>query len=399
LQVKIEIHKIEGTGLIMNTRVAKSVVAWSLGALICAWAWLGAAGGRTVGAAGPSEKPSEKLYQQTIDKAIEYLGTKGQAADGSFSARVGPAVTAIVVTGLVRNDRSLDDPLVSKGLKYLAGFVRDDGGIYAEGSRIKNYETCVVLMAFVVANKDHRYDKIIKNADAYIRGLQAEGVKEGPADLSYGGVGYGNATRPDLSNTAFLIDALKAAGADSDDKALQEALTFVSRCQNFESEHNTTPYAAKNPDGGFYYTPLVGQGPDAEKTENGGLPSYGSMTYSGLKSMIFAGLGADDPRVKAAVGWVHGHYDLQHNPGQGTSGLFYYYITFAKALDALGENKIETADGKSHAWREDLLTELASRQEKDGSWVNANGKWLEGDANLATGFALLALSYCRPEKP
>lgn len=174
-------------------------------------------------AAEAEQKPDGKLYDRTVDKAIDYLRTKGQSPDGSFSPRIGPAVTAIVVTGLIRNGRSLDDPMVGKGLKFLTGFVRDDGGIYAEDSRIKNYETCVVLMAFAEANQDHRYDKIIKNADAYIRGLQAEGSKKGPAELGYGGVGYGGATRPDLSNTAFLVDALKAAGAGADDKAIQEA--------------------------------------------------------------------------------------------------------------------------------------------------------------------------------
>jgi squalene-hopene/tetraprenyl-beta-curcumene cyclase len=251
-------------------------------------------------------------------------------------------------------------------------------------------------MAFAEANKDHRYDKIIKGADTYIRGLQAEGLKEGPANVAYGGVGYGGSTRPDLSNTAFLIDALKAAGAEADDKAIQEALVFVSRCQNLESAHNTTEWAAKDPDGGFYYTPLAGKGPDAEKTVKGALPSYGSMTYSGLKSMIYAGVGSDDERVKAAVDWARQHYDLENNPGKGTAGLFYYYITFAKALDALGKDELKTADGKSHNWRADLLTELASKQGKDGAWVNSNGMWLEGEANLATGFALLALSYCQP---
>ncbi len=348
-------------------------------------------------AAEPGGRPNAKLYEQTVERAVNYLQTKGQGADGSFSPQVGPAVTAIVVTGLIGNGRSLEDPTVRKGLDYLTGFVRDDGGIYAEGSRIKNYETCVVLMAFAAANNDHRYDKIVKNADAYIRGLQAEGLKQGAANVAYGGVGYGGSTRPDLSNTAFLIDALKAAGAGPDDKAIQDALVFVSRCQNLESEHNTTEFAAKNPDGGFYYTPLAGKGPDPEKTVNGALPSYGSMTYSGLKSMIYAGVGSDDERVKAAADWVRQHYDLENNPGKGTAGLFYYYITFAKALDALGNDKLKTADGKSHAWRDDLLTELASRQGKDGSWVNANNQWLEGDANLTTGFALLALSYCKPE--
>ena len=35
---------------------------------------------------------------------------------------------------------------------------------------------------------------------------------------------------------------------------MKKALVFVSRCQNLETEHNTTPFAAKIPDGGFYYT-------------------------------------------------------------------------------------------------------------------------------------------------
>ena len=60
------------------------------------------------------------------------------------------------------------------------------------------------------------------------------------------------------------------------------------------------------------------------------------MTYAGLKSMIYAGVGADDPRVKAALKWIQQHYDLSSNPGMGQAGLYYYYHTFAKALDAAG---------------------------------------------------------------
>ena len=68
-------------------------------------------------------------------------------------------------------------------------------------------------------------------------------------------MGYGAKSKnPDLSNTAFLIDALKAAGNGPDDEAMKKALVFVSRCQNLESEYNTTPNAAKVNDGGFYYT-------------------------------------------------------------------------------------------------------------------------------------------------
>ena len=288
--------------------------------------------------------------------------------------------------------------MVRKGLDYLTGFVRDDGGIYAEGSRIKNYETCVVLMAFAEANDDHRYDKIIKGADAYIRGLQAEGLKGGPASVGYGGVGYGGSTRPDLSNTAFLIDALKAAGAGPDDKAIQDALIFVSRCQNLESEHNTTEFAAKDPDGGFYYTPMAGKGPDAGKNGQGRAAQLWLHDLFGTEEHD---LRRRRPGRRAREGGrrlgARSITTWRANPGKGTAGLFYYYITFAKALDALGNanSKRPTANRMLGTT---ICCPMAGQQEKDGSWVNANNQWLEGDANLTTGFALLALSYCRPQK-
>jgi squalene-hopene/tetraprenyl-beta-curcumene cyclase len=173
-------------------------------------------------------------------------------------------------------------------------------------------------------------------------------------------------------------------------------LVFVSRCQNLESQYNTTQFAGKINDGGFYYTPAIGRQDEARSTSTGGLSSYGSMTYSGLKSMIYAGLTKDDPRVKAAYQWIQKNYDVGKNPGMGDAGLFYYYHTFAKTLDALGIHEIEDAKGVKHDWRRELTEELAKRQKPDGSWVNANTQWMEGDPNLATAFALLSLTYCRP---
>ena len=41
---------------------------------------------------------------------------------------------------------------------------------------------------------------------------------------------------------------------------MQKALIFVSRCQNLESKDNTSPFAAKVNDGGFYYTVAAGGG-------------------------------------------------------------------------------------------------------------------------------------------
>ena len=171
---------------------------------------------------------------------------------------------------------------------------------------------------------------------------------------------------------------------------------FVSRCQNLESADNQTPFAAKVRDGGFYYTPAAGGTSQAGETANGGLRSYGSMTYAGLKSMIFAGVDAGDPRVKAATEWIRRHYDLSENPGMQDNGLFYYYHTFAKALHAVGLDELVDDEGRSHNWRNELNQELARRQRDDGSWINENERWLEGNPELVTGYVLLALSYTQP---
>jgi len=346
--------------------------------------------------AAEAQRDTGKDYQQVVQRAIGFLRTKGQAPDGSYAGYAGPGVTSLVTAGILRHGRSPDDPLVAKSLKYLETFVRADGGIYRKGTFYRNYETSLALVCFAEANRDGRYKKLIANADKFLKGIQWDKDEEqDPASPGYGGAGYGKHKRPDLSNTSFLIDALLAAGNGPEDEAVKKALIFVSRCQNLETEHNTTKFSSKNPDGGFYYTPAAGGSSQAGETADGGLRSYGSMTYAGLKSMIYAGVGPDDPRVKAALKWAQKHYGLDSNPGMGDAGLYYYYHTFAKALDASGLDVIEDGDGVKHDWRAELIEELRRRQKPDGSWLNENERWLEGDRALVTGYALLTLSYCR----
>jgi squalene-hopene/tetraprenyl-beta-curcumene cyclase len=340
-----------------------------------------------------------RLYEQTVNKAIQYLQTKGQAEDGSYSRQVGPAVTALVTTGILRAGRSVDDPLVARSLKYLEKFVQPDGSVADPESRYKNYETCLAILCFSEANKEGRYDKLLAQSEKFVKGHQwDEGEGHDQSSFNYGGAGYGSKSRPDLSNTSFLMEALKATGNGPDDEAVQKALVFVSRCQNLETEHNATPFAAKVEDGGFYYTIAAGGQSMAGPTADGGLRSYGSMTYAGLKSMIYAGVGPDDPRVKAAFDWIQKNYTVKQNPGMEDAGLYYYYHTFAKALDAMGVELVEDASGQKHNWRAELVAELARRQRSDGSWINDNVRWLEGDPNLVTGYALLTLTHCRPGK-
>ncbi|HZZ73945.1 MAG TPA: prenyltransferase/squalene oxidase repeat-containing protein [Pirellulales bacterium] len=341
-----------------------------------------------------------KAYQKAVDKAIAYL-EKTQNENGSFGKQPTPAITAICLDGILKTGRSVDDPMVAKALKFVIGFVQPDGGIYSKDSPVQNYETCLCLLGLHEANQAGRFTKTIKNAEAFLKKIQwTDDKTTDPADFKFGGAGYGREGRPDLSNTGFLMDALKATGNGPDDPAVKAALVFISRCQNLESEHNTAPFASKVNDGGFIYNPIGKGESKAANTPDmpeGALRSYGSMTYTGLKSMIFAGLTKSDKRVKAAVGWVEKNYDLDSNPGMGKAGLYYYYHTFAKALNALGQDEITDAKGVKHNWRQELLKELISRQQPDGSWVNDTDRWLEKDSSLVTGYVLMTMSYCKPK--
>jgi squalene-hopene/tetraprenyl-beta-curcumene cyclase len=133
-------------------------------------------------------------------------------------------------------------------------------------------------------------------------------------------------------------------------------------------------------------------GPDGRRL----LRSYGTMTYAGLKSMIYAGLTKDDPRVKAAWSWVTKNWTLDENPGMkgsspdaAQSGLYYYFHTLAKALNAYNQPTIETTRGK-HDWRIEVVEKVATLQKPDGSW-QGDKRWMENNPVLVTAYTVLAL--------
>lgn len=340
--------------------------------------------------------PDRDAYHDSIERGVAFLRTT-QSEDGSWTAPDQIGLTALVTTSLLESGLTADDPTIAKAMAFLESHIQPDGGVYAPTSKHKNYETAITILAFEAANEDGRYNETLDHAVAYLKGLQwdeSEGID--PADPFYGGAGYGGHERPDMSNTQFFIDALIEAGVSPDDPAIQNALIFVSRSQNLESAFNNTPFASLVDDGGFYYTPAAGGTSQAGANPDGGLRSYASMTYAGLKSFIHAGLTPEDPRVEAATNWIKQFYSLDENPGLDQQGLFYYYHTFAKALTVAGYDTFTDAEGNEHDWRKELAEHLFERQQDDGSWLNPNDRWMEGDPNLVTGYALLALSYCHP---
>jgi squalene-hopene/tetraprenyl-beta-curcumene cyclase len=330
-----------------------------------------------------------------IARGVAFLRPR-QDAKGGWSTQREPGITALVVTALLRSGQvAPGDPTVARALTYLEGFIGPHGGV--SESTHANYATSIALLAFQEANRNHQYDRVIKAGQNFLKTMQWD-ESEGKSrdDAFYGGAGYGGRnSRPDLSNTAFFMETLRETGLPADDPNLKKALIFVSRCQNLKGEFNDQEWAGKINDGGFIYSAASGGESFGGKTADGGLRSYASMTYAGLKSMIYAGLDRNDPRVKAAWSYITQHYTLDENPGLGQQGLYYYYHTFAKTMAVLGEATLVDAKGVTHDWRAGLIAALAKRQQPDGGWVNPADRFMEGDPNLVTAYALLALAYAR----
>ena len=372
---------------------------------LAAFAFAALAVAALVPASAPAQ-PKNEAWQEAVEKATAYL-KKAQNEDGSW----GPSpqnrgITGVAAAGLLRCGVKPDAAPVEKGIKFIEGLVNAKSGHIAGDdakATLINYTTSINMMALDAANKGDKYKAVIGNAAKYLKDYQWDEHRGKKEDSDYyGGAGYaGDKSRPDLSNTAFFLEALKTAGVSKDDETFKKALVFVSRCQNYDSEYNKAAWAKKNNDGSFIYTGANGgenRRTDGEgtKTDMGG---YGSMTYAGVKSMIYCGLSKDDPRMKKALEWIGKNYTLDSNPGMPEAnsqrGLYYYYHTFAKTMDALGEDTFTDAKGVKHDWRADLQAALVKRQKPDGSWVNENDRWMEGDPNLVTGYALMALSYCK----
>lgn len=119
--------------------------------------------------------------------------------------------------------------------------------------------------------------------------------------------------------------------------------------------------------------------------------SYGSMSYAGLLSYIYAQMDKEDPRVKAVHEWLSKHYTLDENPGVGLEGLYYYYHTMAKGLHIYGADVITLPNGQEINWRRELAKRLFDKQKPDGFWVNENARWWQNDPVLVTAFSGITL--------
>lgn len=378
----------------MNTRFTRFVAVFAIECLILGTTAL-------AGPRGDAEAPLPgdlaSAVQRSIDRGLSYLRAS-QKSDGGWGAEYGPAVAAIAGQAFVQDrDHGPNNPVVRRVLSYIQKYEQSDGGIYEREKNLANYQTTVVLM-FLASLKDSSQQPRVAKAQAFLSKLQYdEGESIDKTNPWYGGAGYNSSKRPDLSNTQMMLEALHQSGLSPSDPVYQRALVFVSRCQ-MNAATNDQDFAKLATDGGFIYSPNS-QGESKASASifesRGALRSYGSMTYSGFKSLLYCNVGRDDERIKACLNWIQLHYELDKNPvmpgKQATEGLYYYYHVMARALTAWGDPVVIDTRGTPHNWRMDLAKKIISLQRPDGSWINERDRWLEGDPNYVTGLTVQTL--------
>ncbi len=389
---------------------------------------------------------------RAIEKGNEYLKSQ-QKPEGYWGQESYPALTALPVTAYMRDPANKGKPLpehIKKAYDIILKAQKEDGSIFNRG--LASYNTSVCMMALLAANNE-AYAPVILKARAYLIKQQNHAAPDSPyyGGIGYGDPKA--PPTADLSNTNMALEAIYYSQKLAKDGKYgpqpeldwDAAVQFINQCQQ-NPKVNKQPWVSKEPSqlGGFVYRPGVqtpggtmgpkGPGNGTGKGKPGiggpgrpgmggsmgggmggpgrpgmgdgaGAPgkdaalvkkpeppkAYGSMTYAGMQSLIYANVDKNDERVKLAVKWIQDTYTLDENPGMGIQGLYYYYQTMSKTLSAMGMNTLTLKDGTVVDWREDLANKLISIQKGDGSWVNTNNRWWEADPVLVTCYCVLAL--------
>lgn len=355
-----------------------------------------------VSAPAPSAPSTPSARAAAIaDRAIAYLLSKQDSATGGWSVpKAGeqrphlPAITALALTGMTMDPKAAaHKAAIDSAAKYILSHRKADGGIY--DAILPSYNTAISLSALAKVDSPEA-KAAIKPAQEFLKrsqwgttepvGVGGAGGKEAPKPATeitpdhpfYGGLGYGNRGRPDLSNLAFALQAWRDSELSVDDEAYKRAIIFIQRCQMLPVDAagkpvNDQPYAKDSKQLGFIYATAendqtIGQGQSfagtiEETLDNGQkvskLRAYGSMTYAGFKSYLFAGLTAEDPRVVAAVDWARTHWTLQENPATGSDGYYYFLVMFARAMEARNEPTLAVTAGAPYR-SSALLTGISS---------------------------------------
>ena len=179
------------------------------------------------------------------------------------------------------------DPTVSDAIQYILDQRQEDGSICIDCTHV-TYETSLALMALKAT---HAYTEERSSAANWLTNSQWDSNCLWGSVLEdnwyWGGFGYGNSKRPDLSNSQFAMMALDAADLAKEDATWRKAQTFVHHCQN--SQELNSEYAFSD-DGGFTYRPGYSN-----------TLSRGSMTGAGIWGLALTDTDLEDPLFDGTI--------------------------------------------------------------------------------------------------
>ena len=351
-----------------------------------------------------TDKSFHHEIQRSIDRGLDWL-MQNQNSNGWWATADHPAVTALALHAFngdpSRRIRKESSPALQRGYQVLLSHVQSNGAIFRIG--LANYNTAISMLP-LLSSEDPAYKPVLQNARRWLIANQIDMSEKGIVDTPFdGGIGYGSKyDHSDMNNTLVALEALylsrqldkdssNSGAADLNWTAVRH---FIQSCQNLPSV-NKEPWASGDPKnkGGFIYYP--GNSMAGGETNTNGkvaLRSYGSISYAGLLSYIYADVRSDDPKVEAVMTWLKANFSLEENPGLGSQGYYYYLHLMTKALNAAGVTEIELRDGRKIAWRRELAMRLLNLQKPDGSWLNdQQARWWEKETPLVTAYSILAL--------
>ncbi|HEX4070846.1 MAG TPA: DUF4159 domain-containing protein [Planctomycetaceae bacterium] len=329
-------------------------------------------------AADGSPDLSSAQVKDSIERVQKFLGTI-QNRDGSFGFRsAGPAsyygntgVTGLVVLALLSSGVPVDQPVVAEGLRFLRTSHEPLGGF-------ETYQCSVMLMALAAAKQPERDALRIQGLAHRLESFQ---VPRGPrAGMWNYGRGLG---AEDNSNTQFAILGLREAAVSG--------VSINGKTWELAAAHYID---TQNPDGGWGYH--VGQ------------PSTGSMTCSGIGSLVICdqilSAGEDDrnadgtPKccsrtphsnqaLRRGLEWLGRHFAVGVNPGEqgGMWPLYYLY-----GVERAGRLSARRFFGPHDWYREGAAYFVDRQSRQDGSFTGTTAA--ETDPVVASSFSLLFLS-------
>jgi hypothetical protein len=310
--------------------------------------------------------PAHPQADAAIHRALEHLKA-AQKPDGAWESGgfgkatsiTSLAVMAYLAAGHVPGEPGPYRETIERGIRYVLSSQKPNGMLVSGASHGPMYcHGISTLMLAEVVGMTPDPELAARAREALARAVDlivgAQAVKKG-RDHAGGWRYQPTSYDSDISVTGWQVMALRAAksaGCAVAAESIDRAVDYLKRC-SFKSQ------------GGFGYQP--GGGPNNPRTG------------TGILALEICGEHLSPEAVAGA------EYLRKHPPKWASDYFFYEVYYCPQAMFQVGDAYFQDYYPK-------LVAVLLEHQEKDGSWLSANGNDRSGGRNYCTAMAVLALA-------